>query len=479
MVMSVSAIEILQSSPSSGEDKKAEERQGPSGLFAMLLQQSSMQHVAYAGLINEFNLALTLHGQAAGSHPDSAPPPEQPLASTQEAVPPDDRHDDAIQHAQPPLAAGKADGDAAAPRPADAHRHAPTPANGAAGNDGAPKQQSLGDVAKLAAQAGSLPAQAHAQARAGGIANTNAHGSIAATVTQAPATTVAQPAGSLAAGAAATVQAAQDARSVNQSAKSAEDSNPTDTSIIQSTLSRAPGKVQAAARQGQSPPTPPAQGQSASPDTAGNQNGVATAALMAPRTLVAASAAQGEQPAGQAARSFGETLFGSPGSTLAGSTQRSAALPTPPKSARPNLPPRLIADQIAVNIQKAVGQGLDRIQIQLKPAELGRVDVQIEVGKDGHVGVHISADRQDTLDSLQRDSRVLQQALQDAGLRADANSLSFNLRGDGGAFQRELAGHSPASTDDSSTGIEMKTLAEDDAPRRSRRIDSGHVDVEV
>src|SRR3546814_15068841 len=77
MVMSVSAIEILQSSPSSGEDKKVEERQGPSGLFAMLLQQSSMQQVAYAGLINEFNLALTLHGQAAGSHTDSAPPPER------------------------------------------------------------------------------------------------------------------------------------------------------------------------------------------------------------------------------------------------------------------------------------------------------------------------------------------------------------------------------------------------------------------
>src|SRR3546814_9643311 len=137
----------------------------------------------------------------------------------------------------------------------------------------------------------------------------------------------------------------------------------------------------AAARQGQSPSTTPAQGQCASPDTVGNQNGAATAALMAPRTLVAASAAQGEQPAGQAARSFGETLFGSPGSTLAGSTQRSAALPPPPKTVRPNLPPRPIADQIAVNIQKAVGQGPARIQTQLKPAELGRVDVPIEVGQ--------------------------------------------------------------------------------------------------
>ena len=35
------------------------------------------------------------------------------------------------------------------------------------------------------------------------------------------------------------------------------------------------------------------------------------------------------------------------------------------------------------------------------------------------------------MDLLQRDARDLERALQDAGLRADSGSLSFNLRGDG------------------------------------------------
>ena len=41
----------------------------------------------------------------------------------------------------------------------------------------------------------------------------------------------------------------------------------------------------------------------------------------------------------------------------------------------------------------------------------------------------ITADRADTLDLLQRDARILQNALQDAGLQADGNSLSFELKG--------------------------------------------------
>ncbi len=40
----------------------------------------------------------------------------------------------------------------------------------------------------------------------------------------------------------------------------------------------------------------------------------------------------------------------------------------------------------------------------------------------------IAADRHDTLDVLQRDSRALERALQDAGLRLNDNGLSFSLR---------------------------------------------------
>ena len=87
-----------------------------------------------------------------------------------------------------------------------------------------------------------------------------------------------------------------------------------------------------------------------------------------------------------------------------------------------------ILEQISVNIQKAVKDGADKITIQLRPAELGRVDVRIEVTSDGRAQVHVTADRADTLDLLQRDARDLARALQDAGLRADAGSLQFGLR---------------------------------------------------
>jgi hypothetical protein len=86
-------------------------------------------------------------------------------------------------------------------------------------------------------------------------------------------------------------------------------------------------------------------------------------------------------------------------------------------------------DQVAIHISKAVADGLDKISIQLKPESLGRIDVQLQVGHDGRVNAMIAAQRQDTLDLLQRDARSLERALQDAGLRADSGSLNFNLSG--------------------------------------------------
>jgi flagellar hook-length control protein FliK len=53
----------------------------------------------------------------------------------------------------------------------------------------------------------------------------------------------------------------------------------------------------------------------------------------------------------------------------------------------------------------------------------------MEVGANGKTRVHITADNQQTLDLLQSDSKGLQKALADAGLKADSGSLSFNLRG--------------------------------------------------
>jgi len=104
-------------------------------------------------------------------------------------------------------------------------------------------------------------------------------------------------------------------------------------------------------------------------------------------------------------------------------------------SGTPALPqlPRLSAlDQIAVDIKKAIAAGKDQITINLKPADLGRIEVKLEVGADGQVSAQVRAERPETLELLQRDARGLERALQEAGLRADSGTLSFGLRGENG-----------------------------------------------
>ena len=77
--------------------------------------------------------------------------------------------------------------------------------------------------------------------------------------------------------------------------------------------------------------------------------------------------------------------------------------------------------------------------VGLPPAELGKLDIKLEVDADGKTGITVTADNKNTLDLLQRDSRGLERALADAGLKADSGSLSFNLRSDGQERNQEQA----------------------------------------
>ena len=89
------------------------------------------------------------------------------------------------------------------------------------------------------------------------------------------------------------------------------------------------------------------------------------------------------------------------------------------------LPP---AEQVAVQIQRAAEQGASRISIELDPAELGRVEVRLDVDRTGAVSASVFAERQETLDMLKKDQGSLEKALQNAGLSADASNLNFSLR---------------------------------------------------
>lgn len=119
-----------------------------------------------------------------------------------------------------------------------------------------------------------------------------------------------------------------------------------------------------------------------------------------------------------------------PGSGLPQTTQTNSATATmrigtlPGQSQPTQVPAAAIALQMARNLQK----GISRFDIRLDPPEMGRIDVRMEIRKDGQVVAHMSVERPETLDLLQRDARALQQALNNAGLQADSDSLNFSLK---------------------------------------------------
>ena len=95
------------------------------------------------------------------------------------------------------------------------------------------------------------------------------------------------------------------------------------------------------------------------------------------------------------------------------------------------------AEQVALQISRAAGQGMEKLTVHLKPAELGKITIDLEVGHDNRLIAVIAADKSETLDLLQRDARQLERALNEAGLKTDSGSLEFNLRGDGESAQNE------------------------------------------
>ncbi|MGE3333863.1 MAG: flagellar hook-length control protein FliK [Rhodospirillaceae bacterium] len=154
-----------------------------------------------------------------------------------------------------------------------------------------------------------------------------------------------------------------------------------------------------------------------------NSNGQTNAPARAEGAPMAIQASASSNGASNA--NMGFSAFTQSGQSSAQTTQQAAhANPTD----RPAATAQQVIDQIKVNITKAAKAGLDRVTINLKPVELGRIEIKLEMSEDHKVRVTVTADNKDTLNLLQTDSRTLERTLNDAGLRTDANNLSFNLR---------------------------------------------------
>jgi flagellar hook-length control protein FliK len=83
---------------------------------------------------------------------------------------------------------------------------------------------------------------------------------------------------------------------------------------------------------------------------------------------------------------------------------------------------------LAVQIAATAKSGKSSFEIRLDPAELGRIDVRMNVDSQGQVTSHLTVERPETLAMLRQDAPQLQRALEDAGLKTSDSGLQFSLR---------------------------------------------------
>jgi hypothetical protein len=126
--------------------------------------------------------------------------------------------------------------------------------------------------------------------------------------------------------------------------------------------------------------------------------------------------------------------------------------------------------------------GARQFDIRLDPPELGHVAVRLSIDAAGKASAHLTADQQQTLDLLQKDSGSLTRALRDAGLDVSQNGLNFSLRQqNGGGDHRGFSsrGHRGALAPLSGATRLSATLTSTPNPRAALLAADGRVDIKV
>ncbi|MDI9409711.1 MAG: flagellar hook-length control protein FliK [Candidatus Pacebacteria bacterium] len=102
-------------------------------------------------------------------------------------------------------------------------------------------------------------------------------------------------------------------------------------------------------------------------------------------------------------------------------TQTALSAATNPAGLQP------LAEQIARPLFQAAVATLESVTVQIHPASLGLVRINLSIDNDKRVKVAISVTRPETLKLLESDPQSLLQSLRDAGLITDDQTLQFNL----------------------------------------------------
>ena len=169
-----------------------------------------------------------------------------------------------------------------------------------------------------------------------------------------------------------------------------------------------------------------------------SENGIVDAVKAdASGNSIAPPAANAQAHAHLAAADIGQTPVNSSGNGLqaAGAIQAqqpAAAATTPAAAAQLTATAAASApvpvSGLAMEIAASAKSGKTRFEIRLDPAELGRIDVRIDVDRHGQVTSHLTVERPETLSMLRQDANQLQRALDNAGLSTGNGGLQFSLR---------------------------------------------------
>ncbi|MDB5630919.1 MAG: Flagellar hook-length control protein, partial [Tardiphaga sp.] len=91
---------------------------------------------------------------------------------------------------------------------------------------------------------------------------------------------------------------------------------------------------------------------------------------------------------------------------------------------------------------------------------LGRIDVRLDVDRNGNVTSHLTVEKPETLAMLRQDAPQLQRALNDAGLQTSDKGLQFSLSDQSLAGQNNQNG----ARDSGGRPSQRLIVAEDELP---------------
>ncbi len=86
---------------------------------------------------------------------------------------------------------------------------------------------------------------------------------------------------------------------------------------------------------------------------------------------------------------------------------------------------------LSMQISKRLDDGNTRFDVELHPADLGRVDVSMTIDRDGTVNAHLNFDTPITAAAFGTHEAELRQQLSQAGVNVEGGSLTFSSRHDG------------------------------------------------